>query len=156
MNTSRMLQTYYSQIEKIQSFYGVKRTRSAKSQFLAKLKKDMEIPEFKTSTSMLNFMLIHTNGMVNMKDFILTCNTSIYEEVLHQYKHKAQIHAHDMFADWRDIDEVITMFNRNYLLPTPTDIASLKIYDKRLKAMLEKNTINRTTIYFLLYLIYSE
>ena len=151
-----MLQTYYSQMEKIQTFYGVKRTRSAKSQFLAKLKRDMEMPIFKTSTSMLNFMLIHTNGMNEMKDFELLHDTSIYDEVLRIYQMKANEHAHDMFGDWDSIEVVITMFNSQCMLPHGIDITSLKIYDKRLMEMLVSNKINRTTIYFMLFLIYND
>ena len=151
-----MLQTYYSQMEKIQTFYGVKRTRSAKSQFLAKLKKDMELPMFKTSTSMLNFMLIQTNGMEKMKDIELIHTTSLYDDVLRLFQMKANAHAHDMFNDWVSIEAVITMFNTRCMLPAGCDVASLKIYDKRLMDMLVINKINRTTLYFMLYLIYSE
>jgi len=155
LNESRMLENYYNDILKIQKFFKINTSRSAKSQFLKTLKRDMAEPVFKVSTSMLNFMLTHTNGMSEMKDFQLV-HLSLEEELYRQFQDVSSNHAHDMFGDWDRFEDIITFFNRNYLLPPGTDIARMKQYDKRLKEMIRNDTVNRTTVYFMLFLIYSE
>ena len=56
------------------------------------------------------------------------------------------------FTGWGD---VITFFNRNYMLERPLkNVQQLKLYDKRLDMYIKSNTLNKTTIYFLLYLLF--
>lgn len=153
-NKERMLEVYYMDQQKIQSRYGHTRSRSAKSQYLKLLKEDMKKPVFKVSTSMLNFMIIHTKGMTEMKDFQLIQPT-LFEEIEYRCQMKSTEHSGDSFNEHRDIKSIICYFNQNYMLPKPTRVADLRVYDSRLFKMIEDNKVNRTTIYFLLYLIYS-
>ena len=154
LNKERMLEVYYMDQQKIQSRYGHTRSRSAKSQYLKLLNEDMKKPVFKVSTSMLNFMIIHTKGMTEMKDFQMNQPT-FFEEIEYRCQMKQISHSGESFSEYRDIKSIICYFNRTYMLPTPTQISYLRVYNGRLMKMIEDNKVNRTTIYFLLYLIYS-
>ena len=154
INRDRMLELYYTDQQKIQSRYGIPRSRSAKSQFLKLLKEDMKKPVFKVSTSILNFMIINTKGMTEMKDFELIKPT-LFEEIEYRCEMKSISHIGDSFNEHRNMKSIICYFNRTYMLPTPTRISDLRIYDSRLMRYIEDNKVNRTTIYFILYLIYS-
>jgi len=143
------LSKYYSLIEKVNAHFHRRVSRSAKSQHLAILKKLLESGDFHANKSMYNYLLPYINEEVVLE------RGGLYDETMRLYNECMRKYGNKPCSNFTGWDDVITFFNRNYMLERPLkNVQQLKLYDKRLDMYIKSNTLNKTTIYFLLYLLF--
>jgi len=152
-HTERNLNKYYDEIVRVHEHFNSKRSRSAKSQHLSKMKESIQKDEWSPQLSFYNFMLEITEGFTKPMTYELT-ETNIHKEII-KYYNKKMIKYRGPVSVFADYYNVITYFNRSYTIPLPTkNMNQVKLYDKRLLRAIDTQTINYRTIYFLLFLIY--
>tara|TARA_R110000824_G_scaffold249201_1_gene438121 strand:+ start:811 stop:1278 length:468 start_codon:yes stop_codon:yes gene_type:complete len=148
------LTTYYGLIHVINQHFNRSVSRSAKSQHLKKMREYLSDDRHSPSKNIFTMIGNETENWTSVPTLELK-DKGLYAECLRLYNGGVIKWGNRPFTNYTGWEDIITFFNRNILLPKPLlNINQLKLYDKRLLTYIESNTLNKTTIYFLLFLLF--
>ena len=155
--TKQHMDAYYKVVKDVNLYFGRKLSNSAKSQHLSTMRKSMESGKHSSANNIFAYISEMTDEFSEMPAYEFS-QATIHSEILQWYNKKLIAYGNRPCATLGSFDECITLFNRNYMMKRPLEnVNQLKLYDRRLKAYIDTNKVNNTTIWFLIFLmLYTE